>query len=101
MTNHSQQIMETVGLRVRLEHTVGQTTTIISSNSVRLDRFSMFAHNIWVAPIQIVIGIGLLINNVRAPLVLLSSIFYLTRRYSWATPRSWAWASSCSASRCR
>ncbi|KAJ6449316.1 ABC transporter type 1, transmembrane domain-containing protein [Mycena vitilis] len=63
MTNHSQQIMETVGLRVRLEHTVGQTTTIISSNSVRLDRFSMFAHNIWVAPIQIVIGIGLLINN--------------------------------------
>ncbi|KAJ7630119.1 multidrug resistance-associated ABC transporter [Mycena polygramma] len=76
MTNHSQQIMETVGLsvrtgiiggvfrkslrlsgRARLEHTVGQTTTIISSDSVRLDRFSMFAHKC------IVIGIGLLINN--------------------------------------
>ncbi|KAJ7832830.1 multidrug resistance-associated ABC transporter [Mycena leptocephala] len=82
MTNHSQQTMETVGLsirtgiigsvfrkslrlsaRARLEHTVGQTTTIISTDSVRLDRFAMFGHNIWVSPIQIIIGVGLLIGN--------------------------------------
>ncbi|KAK7052301.1 multidrug resistance-associated ABC transporter protein [Favolaschia claudopus] len=82
MTNHSQQAMETVGLsvrtgiigsvfrksmrlsaRARLEHTVGQTTTIISTDSVRLDRFCMFGHNIWTSPIQIIIGVGLLINN--------------------------------------
>jgi hypothetical protein len=30
--------------RARLEHTVGQTTTIISTDSVRLDRFAMFGH---------------------------------------------------------
>ncbi|KAJ7054729.1 multidrug resistance-associated ABC transporter [Mycena amicta] len=63
MTNHSQQTMMTVGLsvrtgiigavfrkslrlsgRARLEHTVGQTTTIISTDATRLDRFSQFAH---------------------------------------------------------
>ncbi|KAJ7827858.1 multidrug resistance-associated ABC transporter [Mycena olivaceomarginata] len=49
--------------RARVEHTVGQTTTIISTDSVRLDRFSMFGHNIWTSPIQIIIGVGLLINN--------------------------------------
>ncbi|KAJ7746241.1 multidrug resistance-associated ABC transporter [Mycena metata] len=82
MTNHSQQIMMTVGLsvrtaiigsvfrksmrlsaRARLEHTAGQTTTIISTDSARLDRFSQFGHNMWVAPIQIIIGVGLLIGN--------------------------------------
>ncbi|KAF8124850.1 hypothetical protein K438DRAFT_2034116 [Mycena galopus ATCC 62051] len=82
MTNHSQQIMETVGLstrtaiigsvfrkslrlsaRARIEHTVGQTTTIISTDSVRLDRFCLFGHNIWTSPMQIIIGVGLLINN--------------------------------------
>ncbi|KAF7373650.1 Oligomycin resistance ATP-dependent permease YOR1 [Mycena sanguinolenta] len=82
VTNHSQQIMETVGLsvrtsiigsvfrkslrlspRARIEHTVGQTTTIISTDSVRLDRFCLFGHNIWTSPIQIIIGVGLLINN--------------------------------------
>ncbi|KAJ7270615.1 multidrug resistance-associated ABC transporter [Mycena haematopus] len=82
MTNHSQQIMETIGLsvrtaiigsvfrkslrlsaRARIKHTVGQTTTIISTDSVRLDRFCLFGHNIWTSPIQIIIGVGLLINN--------------------------------------
>ncbi|KAJ7658484.1 multidrug resistance-associated ABC transporter [Mycena rosella] len=82
MTNQSQQIMMVTGLsvrtgligsvfrksmrlsaRARLEHTVGQTTTIISSDSTRVDRFSQFGHNIWVAPIQIIIGVGLLIGN--------------------------------------
>ncbi|KAJ7728028.1 multidrug resistance-associated ABC transporter [Mycena olivaceomarginata] len=82
MTNHSQQAMRTVGLsvrtgiigsvfrkslrlsaRARLEHTVGQTTTIISTDSVRLDQFCMLGHNIWISPIQIIVGFGLLINN--------------------------------------
>ncbi|KAJ7123757.1 multidrug resistance-associated ABC transporter [Mycena epipterygia] len=82
MTNHSTQNMMTVGLsvrtgiigsvfrksmrlsgRARLEHSVGQTTTIISTDAARLDRFSQFSHNIWVSPIQIIIGVGLLIGN--------------------------------------
>ncbi|KAJ7800821.1 hypothetical protein B0H14DRAFT_3490252 [Mycena olivaceomarginata] len=82
MTNHSQQAMETIGLfvrtriigsvfrkslrlsaRARVEHTVGQTTTIISTDSVRLDRFCTVGHNIWTSPIQIIVGVGLLINN--------------------------------------
>ncbi|KAF7321107.1 Multidrug resistance-associated ABC transporter protein [Mycena chlorophos] len=82
MTNHSQQIMMALGLsmrtavigtvfrkslrlsgRARLEHTVGQTTTIISTDASRLDRFSQFGHNLWTAPIQLAIGIGLLIGN--------------------------------------
>ncbi|CAK5271106.1 unnamed protein product [Mycena citricolor] len=82
MANHSEQIMMALGLsvrtgvigavfrkslrlsgRARLEHSVGQTTTIISADSARLDRFSQFGHNIWVAPIQLVIGVALLINN--------------------------------------
>ncbi|KAJ7148941.1 multidrug resistance-associated ABC transporter [Mycena crocata] len=82
MTNHSQRTMQLVGLsvrtgiignvfrksmrlsgRARLEHTVGQTTTIISTDAARLDMFSQFGHNIWVSPIQIIIGVGLLIGN--------------------------------------
>ncbi|KAJ7459489.1 multidrug resistance-associated ABC transporter [Mycena galericulata] len=80
--NHSMQTMMTVGLstrtgiigsvfrkslrlsgRARLEHTVGQTTTIISTDAARLDRFCQFGHNIWDAPIQIAIGVGLVIGN--------------------------------------
>ncbi|KAJ7472999.1 ABC transporter type 1, transmembrane domain-containing protein [Mycena galericulata] len=49
--------------RARLEHTVGQTTTIISTDATRLDKFCQVGHNVWVAPIQIAIGIGLLISN--------------------------------------
>lgn len=30
--------------RARLEHSVGQTTTIISTDAARLDRFSQFSH---------------------------------------------------------
>ncbi|KAJ7827865.1 multidrug resistance-associated ABC transporter [Mycena olivaceomarginata] len=74
--------METIGLFVRtriigsvfrkslrlsarawVEHTVGQTATIISTDSVRLDRFCTVGHNIWTSPIQIIVGVGLLINN--------------------------------------
>ncbi|KAJ7284398.1 multidrug resistance-associated ABC transporter [Mycena rebaudengoi] len=82
MTNHSQQILMTLGLsvrtgiigavfrkslrlsaRARLQHSVAQTTTIISTDSARLDRYAMFGHNLWVSPIQILLGIGLLLGN--------------------------------------
>ncbi|KAF7297335.1 Multidrug resistance-associated ABC transporter protein [Mycena indigotica] len=82
MTNHSQQTMMAVGLsvrtgiigavfrkslrlsgRARLEHSVGQTTTIISTDASRLDRFCQFGHNVWVSPIQIIVGVGLLLGN--------------------------------------
>ncbi|KAF5367232.1 hypothetical protein D9615_010683 [Tricholomella constricta] len=49
--------------RARLEHTVGQITTMISTDATRIDQFAAFAHYIWVAPIQIVIGFGLLLGN--------------------------------------
>lgn len=49
--------------RGRAAHNVGQITTMISSDTTRLDRFLGFAHIIWVAPIQLAIGIGLLIGN--------------------------------------
>jgi ATP-binding cassette, subfamily C (CFTR/MRP), member 1 len=51
--------------RARLDHSVGQITTMISTDATRLDRVSAFAHNLWVGPIQIAIGVALLINNVR------------------------------------
>ncbi|KAJ8082655.1 hypothetical protein PM082_008511 [Marasmius tenuissimus] len=49
--------------RARTEHSVGKITTMIATDATRLDRFCAFGHNIWVAPIQIAIGIGLLIGN--------------------------------------
>ncbi|KAF9067926.1 multidrug resistance-associated ABC transporter [Rhodocollybia butyracea] len=80
MTNHYMQISMTNGLairtgiignifrkslrlsgRARNQHSVGQITTMISTDATRLDLFSANVHNLWVSPIQIVIGIGLLI----------------------------------------
>ncbi|KAF8154551.1 multidrug resistance-associated ABC transporter [Crassisporium funariophilum] len=49
--------------RARAEHTVGQITTMISTDATQLDMFSAFAHHLWASPIQIVIGVGLLIGN--------------------------------------
>ncbi|KAG6916302.1 hypothetical protein DXG01_007459 [Tephrocybe rancida] len=49
--------------RARLEHSTGQITTMISTDASRLDRFAAFGHNLWVSPIQLAIGIGLLIGN--------------------------------------
>ncbi|TFK36264.1 cadmium ion transporter [Crucibulum laeve] len=82
MTNHFMQISMTVGLsvrtaiignifrkslrlsgRARVNHSVGQITTMISTDATRLDVFAAYGHNIWVAPIQLAIGIGLLIGN--------------------------------------
>ncbi|KAJ7461221.1 multidrug resistance-associated ABC transporter [Mycena latifolia] len=82
MTNHYQQIMMTVGLsvrtgaigsvfrkslrlsaRARLEHTAGQITTLISTDSTRLELFSTYGHITWVSSIQIIVGVSLLIAN--------------------------------------
>ncbi|PPQ81812.1 hypothetical protein CVT25_013648 [Psilocybe cyanescens] len=78
MTNHYQQTSLTTGLSIvgsvfrkslrlsgkaRVNHSVGQITTMISTDATRLDRFSAFAHNLWVSPIQLAIGIGLLLGN--------------------------------------
>ncbi|KAL1718255.1 P-loop containing nucleoside triphosphate hydrolase protein [Schizophyllum commune] len=46
----------------RQEHNVGQITTMISTDTERLYEFCLYAHEAWVAPIQVAIGIGLLIH---------------------------------------
>lgn len=49
--------------RARMDHSVGQITTMISTDAMRLERVTAYAHILWVAPIQIAIGIGLLIGQ--------------------------------------
>ncbi|KAI0085949.1 multidrug resistance-associated ABC transporter [Irpex rosettiformis] len=49
--------------RSRLDHSVGQIVTMISTDATRLDRSTAFSHNLWAAPLQITIGIGLLVGN--------------------------------------
>ncbi|EJU01834.1 hypothetical protein DACRYDRAFT_22209 [Dacryopinax primogenitus] len=49
--------------KARLTHSTGQITTMISADATRMDMASGFAHNLWVSPIQILVGIGLLIAN--------------------------------------
>ncbi|KAI0777639.1 multidrug resistance-associated ABC transporter [Trametes elegans] len=87
MSNHYQMVAMSNGLRLRtsligaifrkslrlsgrarMKHSVGQITTMISTDATRLDRNSAMIHNLWVAPIQvrgprIAIGVGLLIRN--------------------------------------
>ncbi|KAI5832858.1 P-loop containing nucleoside triphosphate hydrolase protein [Schizophyllum commune Tattone D] len=79
--NHYQQLVKSVGLitrtgvigmilrkalrlsgKSRQEHNVGQITTMISTDTERLYEFCLYAHEAWVAPIQVAIGIGLLIH---------------------------------------
>ncbi|TFK23810.1 ATP-dependent bile acid permease [Coprinopsis marcescibilis] len=49
--------------RGRIDHNSGQITTMISTDTTKLDRFTMFAHVLWIAPIQLAIGIGLVIGT--------------------------------------
>ncbi|KAL4252214.1 ATP-binding cassette transporter C [Abortiporus biennis] len=82
MTNHFSKIAMTTGLclrtsligaifrkslrlsnRARIEHSIGQITTMISTDAARIDLSAAYLHNLWVAPIQIAIGVGLLIQN--------------------------------------
>ncbi|KAG6836959.1 hypothetical protein H0H93_000601, partial [Arthromyces matolae] len=48
--------------RAKIEHSVGKITTMISADATRLDRFTNAGPNLWVSPIQIAIGIGLLLG---------------------------------------
>ncbi|EJD44567.1 ATP-dependent bile acid permease [Auricularia subglabra TFB-10046 SS5] len=49
--------------KAKQHHSTGQITTMISADCTRLDIASGFFHLGWSAPIQIVIGVALLINN--------------------------------------
>ncbi|KAH7103342.1 ATP-dependent bile acid permease [Auriculariales sp. MPI-PUGE-AT-0066] len=49
--------------RARLQHSTGQITTLISADCTRLDMVMGFFHTVWIAPIQILIGMALLIVN--------------------------------------
>ncbi|EJD02283.1 multidrug resistance-associated ABC transporter [Fomitiporia mediterranea MF3/22] len=49
--------------RARAKHSVGQITTMISTDATRLDLSAATFHNLWTSPIQIIIGVALLINN--------------------------------------
>ncbi|KAG7091281.1 hypothetical protein E1B28_010329 [Marasmius oreades] len=81
-TNHQQQIAMSIGLytrasmigtmfrkslrlsgKSRAEHTTGKIMTMISTDATRLDHFAIYGHSLWIAPIQIIIGIALLIAN--------------------------------------
>ncbi|ESK94758.1 abc transporter [Moniliophthora roreri MCA 2997] len=81
-TNHYLQMSMSIGLSVRAsiigsifrkslrlsgkaraKHTTGQVMTMISSDATRLDQFVMYAHNVWIAPVQLIVGIALLIAN--------------------------------------
>lgn len=82
LTNHQQQIAMSIGLytrasmigtmfrkslrlsgKSRAEHTTGKIMTMISTDATRLDHFATYAHTLWIAPIQMIIGIALLIAN--------------------------------------
>ncbi|KAG8877736.1 hypothetical protein FRB97_003150 [Tulasnella sp. 331] len=47
--------------RSRAKHSTGKITTMISSDVQRLEGVASYFHYIWVGPIQLIIGIGLLI----------------------------------------
>ncbi|KAF6760644.1 cadmium ion transporter [Ephemerocybe angulata] len=49
--------------RARQEHSVGKIITMISTDATNLELFMSYIHQIWVAPIQLILGIGLLIGT--------------------------------------
>ncbi|CAE6373370.1 unnamed protein product [Rhizoctonia solani] len=49
--------------RSRAKHSTGQITTMISTDCVRLDEAIGYFHIIWTGPLEIIIGIALLIHN--------------------------------------
>ncbi|KAH9476173.1 ABC-type transporter cicA [Psilocybe cubensis] len=48
----------------RTEHSVGKITTLISTDATRMDGLSYIGHQVWEAPVQLILGIGLLIGNI-------------------------------------
>ncbi|KAF9061129.1 P-loop containing nucleoside triphosphate hydrolase protein [Rhodocollybia butyracea] len=49
--------------RARLEHSSGHILTMISTDVARIESFCALGHHLWVAPIQLIIAVGLLIDN--------------------------------------
>ncbi|KAK0542683.1 hypothetical protein OC845_006498 [Tilletia horrida] len=49
--------------RARLEHSTGKITTMVSADATRMDMSAGFVHIAWIGPLQIIVAIGLLINN--------------------------------------
>ncbi|KAJ6528504.1 multidrug resistance-associated ABC transporter [Mycena capillaripes] len=50
--------------RARLEHSVGQITTMISSDAEKFELLSYLVHYTWIAPLQLIVVIGLLIKTI-------------------------------------
>ncbi|CEH19248.1 Multidrug resistance-associated protein/mitoxantrone resistance protein, ABC superfamily [Ceraceosorus bombacis] len=71
------------GLRLssksRLKHTTGRLVTAVSTDVTRLETLYMYAHDAWLGPIQIVVTLALLINNLGpSALVALGVIIFFT-----------------------
>ncbi|TFK19762.1 cadmium ion transporter [Coprinopsis marcescibilis] len=49
--------------RARVDHSIGQIITMISTDGTNLEQFTAFAHSLWVSPIQLILGFGLLIGT--------------------------------------
>ncbi|KAI0087238.1 multidrug resistance-associated ABC transporter [Irpex rosettiformis] len=82
MTNHFMQSSMIIGTSMRTSligaifrkslrlsgqsrnvHSVGKITTMISTDTTRLNDACQYLHNLWISPIQIIIAIGLLIGT--------------------------------------
>ncbi|KAJ7753347.1 multidrug resistance-associated ABC transporter [Mycena maculata] len=48
--------------RARALHSTGQITTLISTDAARLDNSALYFHSVWIGPIQVILGIALLIS---------------------------------------
>ncbi|EJD45444.1 ATP-dependent bile acid permease [Auricularia subglabra TFB-10046 SS5] len=51
--------------KARLDHSKGQITTMMSEDAPRFETAVFTLHHLWIAPIQLLVGIALLINLLR------------------------------------
>ncbi|CAG7855058.1 Canalicular multispecific organic anion transporter 1 AltName: Full=ATP-binding cassette sub-family C member 2 [Serendipita indica DSM 11827] len=49
--------------RARVEHSTGKITTMLSTDTTRLDFALGFCHSLWISPLMIILALGLLIGN--------------------------------------
>ncbi|KAG8867962.1 hypothetical protein FRC20_004408, partial [Serendipita sp. 405] len=49
--------------RARVEHSQGKITTMLSTDTTRLDFSLGFIHSLWISPCMIILALGLLIGN--------------------------------------
>lgn len=49
--------------KARMNFTMGKITNLMSTDTTRIDFLSGYFHIIWAAPVEILIGLGLLIRN--------------------------------------